>query len=109
MHLYTLTRGIKHCVDQYVNDCQAQFFKYGAGMLQLSMRPIQLWEIVFPQEHLKEVLGTVCNGDYNKKYEKLWKAMRLMLGAKKLPKFDYKKLPKRIIRKENVAVYPIGS
>jgi len=120
MHLYMMTRGIKSVVDNYISDLQAQYYKYGdKGMLQLSVRPIQLWEVVFPQESLKEVLQTVLP------YENLqpgsnWKVtdwrskylagLRFALGAQKIPEMDLTdhKNILRPLRKDNITVYPIG-
>ena len=118
MHLYTITRGIKKDVDDYITQLQGKYFPYplkgvggGMGTLQLSVRPIQLWEMVFPKEQLALAVGTICNGslktgDWRSKFIN---GLRLMLRAEKLPKWDYAKLPKMPINKTNVAVYPVGT
>lgn len=111
MHLYLMTRGIKHCVDWFIRDLQAQYFPYGepGNYVQLSVRPVQLWEVVFPKEAFNEVCGTILNSTENRKDIGLpMAALRKALGAKKLPKLDFTKLPKRLIYKDFVATYPIG-
>ena len=118
MHLYAITRGIKPDVDRYINELLSKYFPYPikgisgeqTAMVQLAVRPIQLWEFVFPKEVLPMAVGTICNesltcGDFR---DKFLNGIRLMLKAKKLPKWDYAKLPKLPIYKPNVAVYPIG-
>ena len=106
-----LTRGIKNCVDRYISDLQAQYFEYGGkgNYVQLAVRPIQLWEVAFPKESFKEVCGTLHNSTENRKDIGLpMAALRKVLGAKKLPKLDFTKIPRRLIYKEFVATYPIG-
>lgn len=121
MHLYMLTRGIKPLVDNYINDLLAQYFPYAPDttgkmqMLQLSIRPIQLWEVVFPMECLKGVMETVLPYESIDTWQPTpgWRGMkmdmlRMALGAQKLPplKLDSKAL--RPIRKANLAVYPFA-
>src|SRR3990167_317074 len=117
MHLYGITRGIKHETERYINDLQAQYFGYAAmnGQnfnVQLSVRPIQLWEFVFPKEHFNEVLATVSTSpiiklnDWRSKY---LAGIRIALKAKKIPNdIDLTKIPGRTVYKNNVAFYPIG-
>ena len=116
MHLYIMTRGIKQLIDEYINDLQAQYFPYGnpPNLLQLSVRPLQLWELVFPKEQLKEVMQTVLPYESIKSWglkdirkHKL-ALLRLALGAKKIPKLDLTQGIVRPLRKENIAIYPIG-
>lgn len=112
-----MTRGIKHEVDRLINDLQAQYFPYkipkgekaGDYYVQLSVRPVQLWELAMPENHLQTVMHTLWDGQ-NKvldKYKMGLGMIRKMLGVQKIPKFD-DKIPKRIVYKDNVAIYPIG-
>ena len=106
-----MTRGIKHDVDRFVNDMQAQYFPYGKTGIwaQLSMRPIQLWEIVFPEEQLPVLVKTIgCDAEVTPGMSKYLALLRKPLKAKKLPKMDLKDTPWRPLYKENVAMYPIG-
>lgn len=66
MHLYILTRGQKDKVDRLISDLQAQYFDYKCNphdkqphKIQLGVRPIQLWELAFPKEHLEEISRTL--------------------------------------------------
>ena len=123
MHLYCFTRGIKHEVDQFINDLQAQYFKFTApgkefalvngnqvNAVQLGVRPIQFWELVFPKESLNDVMATVMMGEgqreFSKKQEILMKTLRATLGASKIPALE----PgiARIVRKKNMEVCPVG-
>lgn len=59
MHLYFITRGIKHERDRWVREMQSQFFPYEmkdlvtgqtkAMMAQGALRPVEFWEYVFPE------------------------------------------------------------
>ena len=121
MHLYIATRGIKHDVDRFVNDMQAQYLrdptrdtKEGPAWIQLAMRPIQLWEIVFPKESLQLVLKTIWRDDEDagsrrKTFGSLKTAMlRKALRAKPIPKLDPKELRRIVYNPSTVSCYPIG-
>jgi len=103
-------------MEDYINDLQAQYFKYNNNntWVQLAVRPIQLWELAFPKTALKEVLNTVMPigvkelkfNDFRQKYAT---ALRLMLKAKKVPEMDISNVQSiRLIRKDNLAIMPIG-
>lgn len=113
MHLYTIPRGIKNEVDMAINDLQAQFLPYiyqGKQVyVQLAVRPLIPYELVFPKEHLQLVLNTIWDTDPvpdNYWIDKMCKGMRLALGAKPLPKLDKK--TKLLIRNKNIGWLPIG-
>lgn len=118
MHLFILTRGIKHEVDRLINDLQAQYFpfKYNGQEinLQLSVRPIQLWELIMPEDQLPIVQNTlwqnepvdfVKNIEFSRKL--LLAGIRTSLGANIMPDLK-KELGRRMIYNQNVAIYPIG-
>lgn len=119
MHLYFITRGIKQQVDLFKMFMQTQLFKWTRKNLktgkeevirvQGALRPIQLWEYVFPEECLDEVL-TMLDAKMCWKLPKSREfALRKALGKgiKKIPK--YKELPtSKYIEKKAVAVYLIG-
>ena len=113
MHLYLLRRGIQHDVTRMINDLQAQYFQYKYGdkdlFVQLGVRPIQLWEVVMPEDSLKMVMNTVNAGEPKATIFKRaqLELIRKALKAKKMPEYD-KTAGKRIIYKDNVAVYPLG-
>ena len=109
MHLYFLTRGIKKNVDNFINDMSAQYFPTGLPgnmWVQLSMRPIQLWECVMPEANLHDVLATLKPND-EQEHRKIIEKFRFLLGAKKVPELNPKANP-RMVFKNDVAIYPIG-
>ena len=71
MHTYLLTRGIKHEVDQFITELQGKYlpFKWRDlnnkdnqlqdTMVQLGVRPIQLWELVYPEESRDVIMTTL--------------------------------------------------
>ena len=96
-----MTRGIKHDVDRFINELSAKYlpFKYQSTtdkklkdyMLQVSVRPVQLWEIAVPKEHQDIMLRTLFKTQpirkeygWMKKY--IW-AFRKALGLKPIPKY----------------------
>ena len=110
-----MTRGVKHCVDLFITTLQGIYFQmYYEGkkdnVIQLGVRPIQLWELALPETALPVMIKTLWGGnpvvpEYKRKFA--IGAIQKMLGAQKLPKID-KNVPYRPIRKENVAIYPVG-
>lgn len=121
MHLYIFTRGQFDKVRDMMNDLQAQFFEYKTdphakqpSLIQLGVRPIQLWEIAFPEPCLQEVMRTIGPmggfniGDHRPLMSILGMAakMKIILGLKDIPKQE----PgiKRPIRRIDVDVKAIG-
>ena len=116
MHLYLLTRGIKAAVDDFITQLQGKYLEYKMFddkknlqkiPVQVAVRPIQLWEIVFPEESKDLMLTTILgaekgNGEYtgygggkstqHKWHEKFIWGIRKILGAKKIGKFDGKNM-----------------
>ena len=92
MHLYAIVRGNKPKVDRWVEYLLSQFFPYKYryplkdysqpiqdGMLQLSVRPVQMYEFVFPQTSYKDVLSLIH--PYGNRSPKMAFVLRKMLGA----------------------------
>lgn len=124
MHLYVIAKGIKPHLDTWVNELLAQKLpKYKDGkplvidgnaqFVQLAVRPVQLYEIGFPREHLEWVMANVGTGTYIlNRYPKLkWMAdkLRKLLKLKPVP------IPKKVNAlmqptqmHKAVAVIPIG-
>ncbi len=78
--------------------------------LQLGVRPIQLWELAMPETALPVMTKTLWGG--NPEVPELKRkfaigVMQKLLGAQNIPKID-EGVPYRPIRKENVAIYPVG-
>lgn len=108
-----MTRGIKHEVDRTIIDLQGKYFpmKYKGQNIgvQLGVRPIQLWELVLPEDQLPVLQNTLWRtGEPDvKRFSKQLTAMRLGLGASKMPKLDPKKGRQPCYVKD-IAIYPIG-
>ena len=144
MHLIFLTRGINNSFKQWKSFMECQWFdfrqkpilkddkgnflknpdgtyQYGPETIvkvQGSLRPIQLFEYVFPEESLQEVLAmNECHKDYNELRPEInliaW-SLRKMMGAKKIPDMpDLKKkerweITQKYTPHQGVAIYPIG-
>jgi len=117
-----LTRGNKGNVDHYIHDLQCQMFKHKLLIdgkeyntnVQLGVRPIQLWEVVFPKETLKEVLAVTSGKSNSNEFEEntnpRFSILRKALRCKKIPKdLDLKdNMDIRTIFNEHIAVYPFG-
>ena len=67
MHLYVMARGINDALKRWENDVSAIYcpIKYNengvvkTGRVRTAVRPIQLYEIVFPEESLSEIMATI--------------------------------------------------
>lgn len=103
MHAYFLIRGIKQRVDELITQLQGVYlpFKFrqkGEKELkqystQLQVRPIQLFEVVFPEECRDVVLNSLVKGKVgeqcnHKKHEKFLWGLRKMLGINKLKPYN---------------------
>ena len=107
MHLYMMTRGIKHSVDQFITELQGKYlpFKWRKDgdtkledyHVQLAVRPIQLWELVFPEE-CKDIILSTCLGGADRaglqhpKHAKYIWALRKALGVDPIPEYDKTKM-----------------
>ena len=112
-----MVRGIKEATDRFINDCLAQYlpFKYDPdkekGALQLSMRPIQLYEIVFPADQLNEVCAIVQPYSLNgaeAKEQKIAKWLGKALGIVGLKPIPQGIKPNLRVRNKAVSVIGIG-
>ena len=99
MHLLILVRGIKHEVDRFISDLQAQYWplkhrEVKDALVQLGVRPIQLYELIFPKEALPDVLATIQPQGFNNK----WQHFILGFFRRLLPKGCYNTVWKPIPR-----------
>ena len=120
MHAYFITRGVKKFVEEFIDDLKGKWVPYKgvAGTateitqynMKIGVRPIQLWEVVFPEEHKDIVLTTIFGNDagktQHKKHEKFLWAIRKALGAEPMP--EYKKDILMPVQKEHMEVAAIG-
>jgi hypothetical protein len=121
MHLVFMTRGVQHVVDMWHTQMQSQYFPWKRKNLdtgqetianvQGALRPIQLWEYVFPEEHLDVVLNSLEIKPGGKteppalnKYAFL---LRKGLGLKSIPD-DIKPTNTLPIFHQAVHIFPIG-
>lgn len=106
MHLYVLTRGILSSTKQWENDLAAQYLPFevlekgkkkpSPYLAQLAVRPVNLYEIVFPEECLDDVLGMVKPSSskvVTGKFDGFVKRFTRMMGLKKIPKYTKKRIP----------------
>jgi len=124
MHLYAITRGIKKEVDDFITQLQGKYlpFKWREKetdpfkdmSVQFSVRPIQLWEFAFPEEHKDIVLATILGEDEkflgdpkkDKWIKKMCWGLRKMLKVDPIPKF--KKDNAMPICRQHMTVVGIG-
>jgi len=119
MHLILATRGINQCIDVWKMFMQTHMFPWKRKNLETgkdeliqvqgALRPIQLWEYVFPEEVLPDVLSMLNLQDYTARPEmkKIQWILKKGLGLQPVPKFPEQK-PMRYQYMDGVAVYPIG-
>ncbi len=121
MHLYFISRGVKHARDLFVSHMQSQFFPWKRKVLktgkekttwvQGALRPVELWEYVFPEESLNEVLAMMGIDPKRKDYalDKVrQKILQKALGAKPIPKNLPRAENLRLIINKGVSAHPIG-
>jgi hypothetical protein len=77
--------------------------------VQGSLRPIQLFEYIFPKEHFDEVMTMlkVDDADQLGKVEGAMLRKAIGHGFKKVPKFE-KVVTNKIVPRDGVALFPIG-
>jgi len=87
MHLYGVTRGASWVIKRFKSFVEAQYCDYSDGinknMIQIVMRPVQMWEIVFPEDSLPEVLA-LCQtrAPLKPKKERKWAMKEWMRQSK---------------------------
>lgn len=115
MHAYIITRGHKPYTEMFINELQGKYlpfkFKGKDCLVQTGVRPIQLWEVIFPEEHKDIMLNTLFDATakgktQHKKHNKYLYALRKMLGIEPIP--EYKTDQFMPISKANVEVVGVG-
>jgi len=129
MHLYLITRGIKHDVDRFVKEMTSKYLPYTwrdpktkkleKGVVQVAMRPVQFWEVVFPKEHRDVILNTlwpqtrkeVCKGHFGniatQKFKWILARIRKLIGIKEIDP-NYKNVPCLALWKNNIEFIGVG-
>lgn len=92
MHLYLVVRGFQDRLSRWVNDVTAQHVDWKADdgkvhKVRIMLRPVQLYEVVFPEPAYEEVLSIIqpydaCWG----KLERLVWVVRKVLRLKPVQK-----------------------
>ena len=113
-----MSRGIKHEVDRFIRELSSQYvpFMYPdkngdlkPEVLQVGVRPIQLWECVFPETHrdlmLRTILGESAETQHPRHQKFIW-ALRKILGIK--PVGEYKKDKFLPIQRKHIETIGIG-
>ena len=76
-------------------------------MMQFQVRPIQLYEFVFPEERQEEVIGMIQPYAIGKWRDRAAKILRTFLGLEEIPK-GISREGKRYINIESIEVIGIG-
>lgn len=92
MHLYTIARGIKQDLDRMIKELSSQYLPIKINgkpsAIQIAVRPINMYEIVYPREQHDLVCSTIFRwGDgkgQHKWHKKFATIIRKMLGVKPL-------------------------
>ena len=123
-----MTRGIKKEVDDFIRQLQGKWYEHKwlptgwkgseeeraieeKRHVQVQVRPIQLWEIVYPESSRDLMLTTILgrkqqNVTQHKKHNKWIWALRKMLGIK--PVGEYNGDFQSPIVKEHIEVIGVG-
>ena len=129
MHLIIATRGNKRDVDDLITQLQGQYLPTDLCMkdgkpdptgkpekyhLQTLVRPIQLWDLGIPKEHLDLWLNTLdCVRPENKRYKGMqwiFNWVRKRLGLKDIPeKYDKTRLLPVSAAKKNTDIIALGT
>ena len=115
MHLYILARGIKHDLDRFISELSAKYlpfkFKGEDKLVQVAVRPIQLYEIVFPKEHLGTMAKTLEVTDGQDSIKFLRKYAKIFRKLLHLEKIDPKLLSGAAVMpvyKQNIEIIGLG-
>jgi hypothetical protein len=121
MHLYVIARGIKDDLERWENDILAQYVKHDVivdgkkqeGKVRVAVRPVQLYEIVFPEKSLNRVLNIVKPSikDYGGRYKyfyKMFAGLRKILGLSSIPEWQTENNGEFFVSNKWVGVHGIG-
>lgn len=124
MHLFFLTRGIKHDQDRFIEGLSNMYMpmklkdnngKETTKVVQGILQPIQLFSYVFPEENLDQVLRTikpdnsigVASSEGSPKRKWCLAGLRKFMGLKKIPKWEEEGNTYPLYR-QNIKVTGIG-
>ncbi len=99
-HAIILTRGIKHDVDRAITELQGKKlpmqFHGKDSLIDLAVRPIQLWDFVFPAPQMQVMMRSLFISpmnpegliNWNPKHNKYLTMIRAAMGLKKFPELE---------------------
>lgn len=125
MHLFGIMRGIRHEMNLTREFMACQMFKWDTldrstkkirhQEVSGNYRPWEMFEYVFPEKCLPEVLKMLKIKDGDQDYGGIKQSgqmalLRKVIGAEKIPKIDIeaKDIQDRFIPMRGVAIHPIG-
>lgn len=115
MHLYIVTRGIKYAEEQAIHSLLSNMLPYNlpktgqTNWVQLAVRPINFYELVFPKEMLPNVLKGIKYDQRDSKTMAMQRTiLRKALGAKKIPKLDLSETKPIFCQTDFVGINAIG-
>lgn len=107
MHLLFLTRGHTDWIDYFIKELSTRYFltnvwnpqtrKIEQKHFKARLQPIQLWDLVFPEEYKDPVLNSVFGGfdgkgvSSNQHLQKYLTPLRWTLGYQPIPDYDKSK------------------
>src|SRR3990167_1795944 len=100
--VYFITRGKDNVIQEWIKHLSGKWFTYKYngenGVLEGMLRPIQLWEFAYPEEHRDVVMNSIFDSQEELgKHQSDWKgnaALKILqkaLNAKPISKFDIQK------------------
>ncbi len=103
-----MTRGVEECVKKFIKELSSKYvpfkvekdgtagLKKGNYNTPIGVRPIQLWEIIFPESSKDLILNTIFKGSdgatQHKKHNKFIFPLRKIFGANKIPEYSKEKI-----------------
>lgn len=94
-----ICRGIKHDLDRFINELSAKYLPFEwnkkMGLVQVAVRPLTMYEIVYPEPMHDSVCSTLFGKDVkgetqHKRHQKYINWIRRLLGIKK-PEYKFVK------------------
>jgi len=118
MHLYIITRGIKGRVDRFIEQLTCMVMPYTTSTnpavqnVQVGVRPVQFWEVVFPEQN--EGYDVMCRTLFktnkqtqHKRHHKYLAIIRKILGIEPVKPWK-KDGPCLVAEPKDVEVVQVG-
>lgn len=112
MHLYVVTRGIKHEAERMMESLSHMYIPMDYNgkkeLIQLAVRPVQFWEIVFPEPQLQSILNSLKPGTSRHSDKIMAAVLRKALKSKPIPEIDPNAPCYPYYKSQWVQMIPIG-